>query len=74
MIVEKIPIVKLLLIFGAYLVSHFLIGKKLENIKLENKAKPGNPETEKELKTFTFMFKWWPAACVVVVILYLIYG
>ena len=74
MIVEKIPILRLVFLFVLYLVSHYFIGRKLIQTEEENKVKPGNPETQKEVKTMTFIFKWYPAAYLIFVVLLLILG
>ena len=67
--VDKLPILPLVLYFLAYIVIHYLIGKKFEKIKEESKLKPGNAKLEKDYKKWNLIFKWFPAAYVVFIVI-----
>lgn len=67
----KISIGLVIFLFVAYLISHYLIGKRLEQLKKENEEKPGNKTLEKNTKNLGLLFKWYPALYLVLTILIL---
>lgn len=69
--VGKLSIWYLLFWFVLYLVGHYLIGKQKEILVKKDRQKPGNPDTEKQLKQMTFIFKWFPAMYLILVLIIL---
>jgi len=66
--VQKTPISVLILMMVIYLIVHMLIGIKFNEIKKEKKEKPGNEAIEKQYKWLNFLFRWFPAIYLIIVL------
>ena len=67
--VTKTPFSVIVLMMIIYIVVHAIIGVKFNQIKKEREDKPGNEEIERNYKWLNFLFKWFPAMYVVIVVL-----
>lgn len=66
--VTKIPLIEVIFMFLIYVVAHIMIGFIANNKKKEFEANKENKELEKEVNRWSLVFKWFPAAYVVLVL------
>jgi len=66
-VIEKLPILKLVLMFVFYIISHIGIGMYISYLE-----KKKSIEFEKDIKVWKNVFKWYPAIIIIIYILMLI--
>jgi len=69
MIIQRIPIVEIIGFFVGYIIIHFLIGLIKKDMDLRISQGKNNSEFLQNYKYITFLFKWFPAIWVIIILL-----
>jgi len=69
MIIQRIPIVEIIGFFIGYIIIHFLIGLIKKDMDLRISQGKNNSEFLQNYKYITFLFKWFPAIWVIIILL-----
>ncbi len=71
-IVERLPIMELIMIFIFYIISHFGVGQYVKHIKILLEKNPNDEKLKTRNNTVKILFKWYPFIFVVGILL--VYG